>query len=235
MQTPAWARDAGLIGLALATVALAGYVAVRDPATDELTGMTPTFALSPSAFSSPSPSPPAAPRVPALLLRAQGVPVGHVVQAAPGIGWQLAGAMAPPVPAAQLAGKQVIVVVAGEGSAAEDERLSAAEAAARTLREVRALAPQARIVLVAPLGVHSRPLDEVRDLLRAAALQVSADFIDPVGSRWLQERPQLVRNSALTSEAAPVLSELVVRALQRAQGVRASSAPAASGRTPPAP
>lgn len=213
----------------MAALGLAGYVAVRDPSPETLTGMTPQFSFSPSPAASAPPSPTPLATLPALLLRARSVPVGHVVMAAPDLGWRLTTGFAPPVQAADVAGKEVVVIVAGEGSAAEDERAQAAEDAARTAREVRALAPQARLFLVAPLGVNGRALDEARNVLRTAAAQVSADFIDPVGSRWLQDRPALVSNSSLTPDAAPVLGELVARAVERAFSLGvATRAPSAS-------
>lgn len=118
-----------------------------------------------------------------------------------------------PSAAAEVAGaSDIAVVVSGEGA-------PAAEVAAATVRQLRAADDDLRLVLVAPLGRDGSEQRPARDLLRAVAEETGADFVDPVGSRWLAA-PTVTVDGALTARAVSELGDRLARAVLRAEIVR---------------
>ena len=104
-----------------------------------------------------------------------------------------------------------------------------AEGAAATLRWVRAAAPQARLVVIgppAPPAQQPAQLAPIRDALRAAAAQVSGQFVDPLALGWFQgpssldvgpdeEHPNEAGEQFLATRMADLLAPLVAAAARR--------------------
>lgn len=226
--------DLLLLALAVATVALVGAVLTRDPspslqalslprATADATASTGT-AVAPSAASRPGAGASAgatasaaarATAVPALVLVGEGVESGHLAVAARTLRWMLGASLPlPPGPslAARLAGRDVVVVQAAEG---------APSVAATAVRQVRALAPAVRIVLVGPLDTSGAQLERQRDVLRTTATQTGADFVDPVGSRWVAALRPTPGPQALTPREEQAIGARLVTAVEGADKARA--------------
>lgn len=75
-----------------------------------------------------------------------------------------------------------------QGSTNDAGRPAVQETAARTYADLRARAPQARIVVIGPTAAPStkpETLLPVRDALRAATAEAGVDFIDPIELGWL--------------------------------------------------
>lgn len=210
--------DVLLVLLALATVALVGVVVLRDPtpsSSSSLGALPAPVTPSPAATPTPTPTATAVPvPVPALLLVDPAVPSGHLTSAARTLGWSL-GAPLPLPPGAglqaRLVGRRVVLVQAQEGSPT---------VAAEAVRQVHTLAPAVRVVLVGPLGFGGGQLTGQRDQLRDAATATGADFVDPVGSRWLAS-PRTP--PTLSPAEQDDLAQRLVRAVQGADTARGTS------------
>lgn len=65
----------------------------------------------------------------------------------------------------------------------------------RTFNEVKAAAPQAKLLIIGPPSPTPAPSPEVlavRDVMKAQASAVGATFVDPLAERWFFDIPELI-------------------------------------------
>lgn len=95
------------------------------------------------------------------------------------------------VPSIVAAKPSVVIVQGGTNDRNYDDTLDAARA---VIAELRAGLPDARIIAVGPLAtatLDERTMTPSRDALRDAASAEGAEFIDPLGGKWLQRDSDL--------------------------------------------
>ena len=82
----------------------------------------------------------------------------------------------------------VVVVQGGRADAAEGPVAQARAEVRRTLETLREGLPTADLVVVGPMSPDGRTtpeLEQMRDVVRAAARDVGATFVDPLAEQWL--------------------------------------------------
>ena len=92
-------------------------------------------------------------------------------------------------------GNEDIVMIFGGSNdiAAPPESVSAS--VSKTLSDVRAQAPKAKLIVVGPVWPKPDPSPEIlkiRDIVRAEAEKANATFVDPIADRWFMADPQLI-------------------------------------------
>lgn len=98
------------------------------------------------------------------------------------------------------------------------------DAIQRTVAKVRQAAPKARILMVGPAWVRPDPSPELlraRDVTRAQAAAVGADFIDPLADQWFADRPDLIGTNGqypndaghvvMAEKLAPIIAEQLTK------------------------
>ncbi len=208
-------RDLLLALLTTGTVLLAADVVLREPAPGPARPAVTAVAVPPPTATAVSAAPSPRPAVASVLLLADDrVPVGQVAAAGRTLGWRL-------VPLLPLsAGTALRPALSGRDLVVLQSEAGQADRGAASVRGVRAADPDVDIVLIAPLGLDGRSLVEDRDVLRDAAEQVGAVFVDPIGSRWAASLPTALDASPSAAEQR-LLGQRLVAALRHAQAVGA--------------
>lgn len=149
-------------------------------------------------------------------LRKQGVQSNVKVAAEGGSGYVARGehglTFADEIPKV-VAPKDDLVVVLGSSNDGRNIPLDVLRPAVQsTLAEVRASAPEAKLLVVGPFYTAADAPPEllaVRDVVRDQAVGLGAQFVDPIGEGWFVDRPELISSDGAhpTDEGHVYLAE----------------------------
>lgn len=229
MKVPSLLRDVALVLLAVATVAAAAYLLLRDPARTAVPGERVTALAQPSAQPSVPPSAP----VQALFvggdllagesgladLIAQELDWDVTVDAVPGTGYvtgedgQAYGERT--LNALQAGAPQVVVLLSSTAEAELADPPIFGGTVQRLIAGVRRAAPDVRIVLVGPVLPDTDDAPRQREVLTQVAARFGAFFLDPTGRGYVEDRPDLLtEDGSLTAEGAEIVARRVAADLR---------------------
>jgi lysophospholipase L1-like esterase len=160
----------------------------------------------------------------------QGVPIKPVVGAVRGVGYVDRGrhgtVFDDQIPKA-VAPDDWLVVLFGSRNDVGFPLPDLTAAVERTLADVKAAAPNAKVLVIGPPWTNANPPQPflwVRDILKSQAGAVGATFVDPIADGWFADQPDLIGTDGVhPTDAghqymADKIAPLIAQQLQHAPG-----------------
>jgi hypothetical protein len=149
-------------------------------------------------------------------LESVGVPMSIATSATPGSGFATDPLFLTAVEAQSVGSTQLVILY--DSSIGEADAASLSQAAEKTFSAAERSSPDARVIVVGPLGEgasRSGASAEVDDALRSAAEEAGATYVDPVAESWPADPSQEEVAALLMPHIEPLAAALAASGANR--------------------